>query len=196
MQAPDKRLSTSATYLGGLLLFAIVLWFALPGMGVKLELPGPQSDAGKIEIPKTIQWVPVHLASNEAEKSHRAIFCIFTAQNCKPCRRLEREVLNDHDTAEYINKTFVPVIVINDESLPDSAPERMVKRSYDVNTFPTLLITDPDGRRIAQKNSYSSKQDALKFLYDFSKLPEPKQTEKSKIPAQESQKPDKHRSKK
>lgn len=162
MFTPGKRMASSAAALLGIV---VIGYFVLQFYGIKLDLGSSKISApDRIQIPSRIQWVAPRQASEEAFKVNRPIFCFFTIASCRPCRRMEQDVLSDAKVCDYINSEFVPVLIIYDDSLPDSATEKIVKRNYEIFNFPTLLITDPGGKKVKQISGFHSKEETLKFL--------------------------------
>ncbi len=129
---------------------------------LKREKKNPQQQA--IRQSQQISWVPAIYASAEAIKQKRAIMCFFTSKNSGACRILEKELFNDPKIAEFINNNFVAVFVIDDPTLPDTAPEKQVINTYKIKNTPALIITAPDGRLLATKIGSSPTAEYLNFL--------------------------------
>jgi thiol-disulfide isomerase/thioredoxin len=96
--------------------------------------------AGSISAEDTaatgVAWQPdlksAHLAAKESGKP---ILIVFGAEWCTYCHKLEREVINQPETAAYINENFVPLHL-------DFDKEERVAELLDVKSLPcTVVIT-------------------------------------------------------
>lgn len=166
----SKNFKTAAK---GLAIMAVSLIAAAFWLGEKMDLKRNRRvlSTHTVKIPQSINWIPARLASQEAIKAGKPIFCVFTAEQNQACRDLETNVLSDRMFSDYVNANFVPVLIVYLESLPETAQEKVVSRTYGINSFPTLLITDPKGNKIAEKKTAFSKENSIKFLSEKLKLP-------------------------
>lgn len=140
---------------------------------VDVKVKKTEKSLEKVNMPAKINWVSAHRASIEALDENKPILCFFTADGSTDCRKLEHEFFADKTIAEYINKNFVPVIIVDHEDLPDTATEKVVKKNYGVTQVPTLIVTDPDGKLIDQKTDCGSMTDNFAWLSRHTKLHPP-----------------------
>ena len=127
----------------------------------------------ELSMPSRINWVSAHRASIEALDENKPILCFFTAHNSAECRKLEQEFFSDKTVYEYINKNFVPVMIIENADLPAGSTEKVVQKNYGITQVPTLIVTDPDGHLIDKKTDCASMTDNFAFLSKHTKLHPP-----------------------
>ncbi len=163
----NKPLKSQALSILALVVLAVLGFFAaeaISGM-VEVRLKKRVQPSNQVQVNTKINWIAPHQASVRALDEQKSILCVFTSTlDNAECRKLEQEFLADEKVCEYINKNFIAVIVIDNPSLPDSSTEKVVEKNYGISTFPTVLVTDPDGKILEQKNGFSSKDDLFKLL--------------------------------
>lgn len=93
-------------------------------------------------------------AAAEAERLQRPLLIHFHAQWCVPCKRMEQEILSRPALLQHLGTTVVGVKVDADQS-----PE-LVKQ-FGIDSVPTDVFVDPDGKVIAVYEGY---QDGRKYL--------------------------------
>jgi len=87
-----------------------------------------------------IPWISnLHQAQQIAQSEGRLILIHFYTNWCGPCRKLEHDVFPRTDVASAIIKNYVPVLI-------DAERYRDVAAHYQVERFPTDVITDARGR--------------------------------------------------
>ena len=88
----------------------------------------------------TVPWMhDVQQAHQLAAQQQRLVLLHFYAEWCGPCQRLDREVYPRQDVAAAITTQYVPVKI-------DAMQSRDIARHYQVDRFPTDVITDASGR--------------------------------------------------
>ena len=85
-------------------------------------------------------------ARDLAQKQRRLVLLHFWSESCAPCKRLEHQVFNRPEVARAFQSGYIPV-KINVDSNPRLA------NYYGVNSWPTDVIVDSDGRVLDQRNS-------------------------------------------
>lgn len=168
----NKTLKSQALSVLALVALAVLGYFVAEGISgmVDLRLKKRVQPNNQVRVNAKVNWIAPHQASVRALDEQKPILCVFTSSlDNAECRKLEQEFLADEKVCEYINKNFVAVIVIDNPSLPETSTEKVVEKNYGVGSFPCVLVTDPDGKLIEQKNGYSTKDDLFKLLSDHTK---------------------------
>lgn len=85
-------------------------------------------------------------AQRLAAQTNRLVLIHFWAPRCRPCLRLEKEVLSDPEMTKALEANFV-LVKLNADDAPGTT------RMYGVSTLPTDVITTPQGRLVSQIQS-------------------------------------------
>ena len=94
----------------------------------------------------------------EAKKENKLVFIDAYASWCGPCKMLKQHTFTDKAVAQYFNEHFINLSVdVEQGEGPDLATK------YNVTHFPTLIITDKDGKRITFTVGYIQPDDLLGF---------------------------------
>ncbi|MCO6456854.1 MAG: DUF255 domain-containing protein [Pirellulaceae bacterium] len=89
-----------------------------------------------------IAWLTdVREAQHLATQQQRLILLHFWDDNCPPCRRLEENVFPQPQVVEALQTSYVPVKV-KVRDMPH------LRRLYNVTSWPTDVITTPDGEEL------------------------------------------------
>lgn len=116
-------------------------------------------------IETLVNWVADGRAVAVAKQKQKPILYDFTADWCQPCRTLEREGWANEEIARIVNRDFVPVRVDATENEPDLDPAvAALKKRYGVNAFPTLVITDADGKELRRQEGFGGRRALERFL--------------------------------
>ena len=105
--------------------------------------------------PKTARWyTDINEAQTVAAKENKLILALFTGTDwCGPCQQFKAEVENDEEFANIFSGAFV--FFKNDwlRNTPQSEAERdevgRLKRKYWVQVYPTLLVLNATGEKLA-----------------------------------------------
>ena len=109
------------------------------------------------------EWLtdlPKALAQAKAEK--KRVFMDFTGSDwCPPCIALHDRVLTKPEFEAYAKTNFVLVVVDFPEKKPQSEAvskaNEALKNKYQVDGFPTIIITDADGKELKRMEAYVGK---------------------------------------
>lgn len=93
-------------------------------------------------------------AVETASAQNRLVWLHFWADDCAPCRNLDRVVFNRPDVAQAVANSYVPVKV-NVKERPDLA------RHYGINRWPTDVVVDSTGKEMFRN---VSPQDPFKYI--------------------------------
>lgn len=83
-------------------------------------------------------------ALDQAKKENKLVFIDFYADWCGPCKQLAKEVFTKEEVGAYYNEKFI-CVQVNTE---DAANKTHV-RKYKVNSLPTLVYMQADGKLIS-----------------------------------------------
>ncbi len=90
-----------------------------------------------------LRWEPtLDAAKRLGAQTNRFVLVHFSAPWCKPCLRLEKEVLSKPELGDALAESFVAV-KLNADNFPATA------RQYGVTSLPADVILSPSGQRVA-----------------------------------------------
>ncbi len=141
-----------------LLLSATLLLACRVGLTVRAALYPPV-------LLQSVNWRTAPEAVAEAERTGRPLLYDFSADWCRPCRRMAREVFADAEAGRLVNETFVPTRVedgLASDGLSDQQAAAL-RRSLGVEAFPTLLVVQ-EGEVRGRLVGYQGRESTLAFL--------------------------------
>jgi thioredoxin 1 len=94
----------------------------------------------------------------EAKKQNKLIFIDTYVYWCGPCKLLKQYTFANKVVGNYYNEHFINLAIDIDKG---DGPEIAAK--YKVNRFPTLIITDDEGKQITYTVGYIMPSDFLGF---------------------------------
>ena len=120
-----------------------------------------------------VHWQPHEGAPALAARAGKPILYDFTAAWCVPCHRLDTEAWGDDTVAEKVNAGFIPARVVDRqrEDGKNTASIQELQRRYGIQAFPTLVITDANGREIARSEGFRDKDNITRFLSESHPAP-------------------------
>jgi thiol:disulfide interchange protein len=148
---PDVKGSTRGSP-RTLLIVAAVLLAVRVITGVWEGLHPPQR-------PDLVHWRPISAAIAEAKAANKPILYEFSAAWCGPCRTMSEEVFADRASAQFIDRNFVPVKVVDRvrEDGHNAADVDLLQKSFAVSAFPTVVVASADGGEPATIEGYPGK---------------------------------------
>jgi len=108
-------------------------------------------------------------AKQIAKLENKDILIEFTGSNwCKPCIKMEKEVLSNAKFQEFVKDKFV--LLVFDLQMPiQTDSENFIifdryKKLYNVSHYPTYIVTDFDGKEKLRLKGYYSLNNFIKNL--------------------------------
>lgn len=123
-----------------LVVLAIVLFGCRVGVeAVRLSTP---AEVFRPESSGLVRLMPLELAEQESLATGKPILYEFSAEWCGPCKRLQREVFSDSETAALLNERFVAVSVVDrmQEEGRNAPAVGVLLERYRVRAFPTIVV--------------------------------------------------------
>ena len=106
-----------------------------------------------------------------AAANGKPILYDFSATWCEPCKRMDREVFANQESAVLINASFVAVHVDDDDQAMAAAA---LRSRHHVEALPTLVVVRPGGGEPRRLQGYPGKQRVLSFLKRATEPEQPK----------------------
>ena len=97
-------------------------------------------------------------ALKTAKDKEKLIFLDIYATWCGPCKMLKQYTFTDSSVGEFFNKNFINVAL--DMEKGDGLG---VAATYQVRAYPTLIITDADGKIITYSEGYVDASQLIEF---------------------------------
>lgn len=140
MPPDDPRGSSTRSLPRLLLVLAAVLLVARVATGFTERHPTPSSA-------ERVSWVPAAAAEAQSRATGTPLLYEFSAEWCGPCQRMQREVFSDAEAAEAINRSYVPVRLVDRQREEGRNPPDVaaLQERYRIEAFPTLVIVPTDG---------------------------------------------------
>ncbi|MDQ3550670.1 MAG: thioredoxin family protein [Bacteroidota bacterium] len=139
---------------GLFVLVALVVFAFVPKSKAKSE------NSTRNEKGEGIQFIEAdwNKALAEAKKQNKLIFLDAYASWCGACKLLKKNTFPDKEAGEYFNKNFVNVAMDMEKGDGPALSEM-----YAVNAYPTLIITDAEGKIITYTQGYIKPKQLIDF---------------------------------
>lgn len=109
--------------------------------------------AQKVEF---IEYTSLSNAISEGQKANKPLFFYYYSDYCSVCKKTNKSIWNNKKVADHFNQNFVCIRVnASSENIQD------FKAEYEVNSLPTLLITDTSGNVIEKVDGAYAKADSF-----------------------------------
>ncbi len=97
-------------------------------------------------------------ALSEAKKQNKLIFLDAYTSWCGPCKMLKRNTFPDKAVGELFNKNFINIALDMEKGDGPAIAEK-----YNVTAYPTLIITDADGKIVTYTRGYVEPAQLIEF---------------------------------
>jgi thioredoxin 1 len=97
-------------------------------------------------------------ALTEAKKQKKLIFLDAYTSWCGPCKMLKRNTFPNKAAGEYFNKNFINIALDMEKGDGPAIAEK-----FQVTAYPTLIITDADGKMITYTRGYVEAAQLIEF---------------------------------
>ncbi len=94
-----------------------------------------------------------------SQKGNKLVFLYFTADYCAPCKKFEKEVLNDEEVSKYINEFYIPVKITSYGMVLDDSLTISIKNKYNIIGFPVMIFLNNKDKIIFQKHGFHLNND-------------------------------------
>ncbi|HEX9512536.1 MAG TPA: thioredoxin fold domain-containing protein [Puia sp.] len=149
--------------ISGMLVIAAILVFAFMPTRNKAGNKGSSSNVAG----QGIQFIESDWskALEEARKQNKFIFLDAYASWCGPCKLLKKNTFPDKEAGEFFNRNFINVAIDMEKGV---GPE--LSEQYRVDAYPTLIITDAEGKIVTYTQGYMKPKQLIDFgRYGLSK---------------------------
>jgi len=142
--------------ISGLLVIAVIVIFAFVP---KVKTSSTLKETAN-EPEQGLQFIEAdwHKALAEAKKQHKLIFLDAYASWCGPCKLLKKNTFPDKEAGEYFNSNFINIAIDMEKGDGPALAEK-----YGVNAYPTLIITDANGKIITYTQGYIKPKQLIDF---------------------------------
>jgi thiol-disulfide isomerase/thioredoxin len=113
-----------------------------------------------------IRWRAIAEGEAESKKTGRPVLYFMTAEWCGPCHTMRKEVFADPAVAELVNRTYVPIEVVDRRREEGQNPpdEERIFTTYRCRGFPTLTITRPGSTQAFQAAGWLNRDATIDYL--------------------------------
>lgn len=116
--------------------------------------------AVKEKAPEGIEFIEQDwsAALQQAKKQNKLVFLDIYATWCGPCKMLKQYTFTDTSVGRFFNNNFVNISVDGEKGV---GPQ--LAQQYSIEGYPSLIITDAEGKPVLFTAGYMPVQDLLKF---------------------------------
>ena len=150
-----KNMNKKLLFTGVLISLAVLVFACLPKKDNNSKVT-ENAVAGEVGI-KFVEanWAK---ALAEAKKQNKLVFLDAYTSWCGPCKMLKRNTFPDKAAGDFFNKNFINVAL--DMEKGDGLD---VAAKYQVRAYPTLIITDAEGKIITYSEGYVEPAQLIEF---------------------------------
>jgi thiol:disulfide interchange protein len=108
-----------------------------------------------------VRWTSPAEVESLPAGSTKPILYDFSASWCVPCKQMDGELFSNAAAADFINNTFIPVRVTDEDQSPASVA---LRRRHHVDALPTVVVVHPGTTEPQRMQGYPGKRRAMEFL--------------------------------
>jgi protein disulfide-isomerase len=114
-------------------------------------------------------------AQQQAKSSQKLLLLQFTGSDwCPPCRMMQNEIFSTKEFRDYATKNFV-LMEIDFPRRKAQPPEiaeqnQLLAQRYQITVFPTVIVSDADGKKIGELAGYDPSAGLPGFIADLEKI--------------------------
>lgn len=126
----------------------------------------PAASSGPGQGSNTLVWRTPAEGLSESQQTQKPILYDITAEWCGPCRRLTSEVFENAECASRINRSFIPVRVMDRRREEGKNPDDIdaLESKYELTGFPTLVVQFPGKSDHQKLVGFYGKDGTMDFL--------------------------------
>lgn len=118
-----------------------------------LDLAAQQQKPSKSSSSDQLDWCETYSESMQRSKSSsKPMLILFTGTTwCPACMKLEKEVIKNPSFAQAVSEKFVFYKAEFSSPKPQdisSSPDQFLMERYNITQFPTMVVTDPNGKQL------------------------------------------------
>ena len=118
-----------------------------------------------------LNWMPTYKeALKKSKREKKQVLIYFTGSDwCGPCKVLDKDLFHTEKFKALAEEDLILLEVDIPRRLDIISPDRMkenkiIQKKYRVNSFPTLMIVNHRGKKIAEKKGYIMTEYYYQFL--------------------------------
>lgn len=121
----------------------------------------------------TLNWMPNYKeALKKSKKEKKPVLIYFTGSDwCGPCKTLDKNLFHTEKFKTLSDKSLILLEVDIPRRLDIVSPKKLIEnksiqKKYKVKSFPTLMVVNHRGKKIAEKKGYIMTEYYYPFLQE------------------------------
>jgi len=145
---------------------AVLFWIVVVAVLVRVGTGVLHRSSARPDQVGLVKWQDLEKAAASSLRESKPVMYEFTAAWCGPCHRLEQEGWGDSAIAGIVNRSYVPVRIVDREREDgrNPGPIEDLERKYSVSAFPTIVIAASDGKVLGKVEGYGGPDRLRRFL--------------------------------